>query len=1283
MALVKNVFTGGKISMDVDERLLKKGEYRYAKNIRIANSEGSDVGAIEKSLSNKELTKLPFFGENVITIGGVADEFEEKLYWLVKSDLGCFIVEYNTVNNVVSLVLEDTRIGDENVLAFDENYLVTGIVLVVDTDNNNRFLIYTDNNTQPKCINIERSKTYGENGFDEEDILLIKKPPIDAPKIVLGTTETEQEKNIEEKFLLFFYRYRYLDNEYSAISPLSEVPFSPKGFEYDFSTSTNESMINAFNEVSIYFNTGDKRVKAIEVGFIESEKSIPYVIDIFYKKKENWLDNKEEYIKYSNHKIKKIISENQLLRLFDAVPLKAKAMDIINNMIVFGNYTENYNLIDNEDNPVYMDFSLASESIEIPINIPAKSCKSNRGLEAAVVYLDKYGRMTTPLTSKNNTVVIDNSKSITKNNLILSINNTAPKWASYYRVFIKQDKTDYDVIVPSLFYNDGSFSYVKLEHSNIDKVDNSSILIIKSDSRGLITDRLIETKVLEAEKKDKGFLGNGEEAGFYIKLSANNFNLSNNDKVEYYHKMYNDSSGWKGYHFPFRNIHTQPLLESPVFYRTSDASLNDLTVLSNYTGDKDRRYVIEIDGNNNGVDTFKWSNDNGATFIEENKLININVDIDLSDGVTIKFENNAGHLVGDYWVISAKALFEPDGDNYTYAFYQPNEKGIRANTRIVINYEEWDDNTLNFEIAKSSSKSYANIEEWYYGDNISEELAKYVDLNRVYFRRGVYGKKGNSTHLKLQDDGIMTLCIKSSREKGNLSRVHGTLKMTYFNNIIIFETKPKEDNTDIYYETGYTYRIQNGLHKGHNENDINQTENSPAVLKLPFFNCYSWGNGFESVKIKDLFNANKLTIKTRPNSPVENYRKNHRIASLTYGKQYDQTLNYNGLNEFNMSELNFKDLDDKYGSIQRIIEYNTDLDVWQEDKVHRVLYGKSTLYNEDGSSNVGKSDLILGTVVPYAGEFGISTNPESLVVYGNYRYWLDPKRGVMLRKGQSGIEIISKNGMRDWFRDYFRNNPKAINICAYDPYYDQVTLGLNKEHTLTFDEKVLGFTSFHSFIPDWMLRLNNRFYSIKAGQLYLHNEEGNGYNNFYGEQFGSEITTIFNDEHSHDKIYKTLIQEGTKPWRADLKTNYTYGHIKAEEFNQRESRWFAHMRKNENPDDLHGVSQGLGTIREVNGLDITVYQIPQIVSVGDEVWQVLDDDTMQQIGIIKDYTDTVITLENSSIPPQENAFIFSKKDPRIEGGEIRGYYMEVSLTDDTNEKNELFAISSEVAKSYL
>lgn len=238
------------------------------------------------------------------------------------------------------------------------------------------------------------------------------------------------------------------------------------------------------------------------------------------------------------------------------------------------------------------------------------------------------------------------------------------------------------------------------------------------------------------------------------------------------------------------------------------------------------------------------------------------------------------------------------------------------------------------------------------------------------------------------------------------------------------------------------------------------------------------------------------------------------------------------------------------------------------------------------------------------------------------------------------------------------------------------------KYTLSFDETVKGWTSFHSYIPDLMLRLNDEFFSVKNGTLYKHNVKEAGFNNFYGEQFESSITTIINDETSIDKIYKTLVLESDFAWKAELKTNYTESHIKSTEFNKRESRWFAYMRKNESETDLNSVSQGLGGIQNINGLELEFVEVPSNVSVGDELFQIRSGNK-ELIGTIDNIVDKIVTVNGFTNAPEFDLFCFSKKDPRIEGSEMRGYYLEIKLTDETLLQNELFGISVEAVKSYL
>ena len=1138
MPTLKTLFTGGKMNLDADERLLEKGQYRTASNIRIANSSGGNVGAIEKSLSNKQLSNL-YLGANVKTIGGISDEFEEKLYWLVTSDLGSFIVEHNIKLGTSYFVLKDTR--EENVLNFNEDYLVTGIVLVIDTDNNNRFLIFTDGNTQPKCINIERAKGYGENGFEEEEILLIKKPPLDAPKITLSKTASQEENNIEEKFLIFFSRFKYLDGEYSAFSPASEVAFKAKLFKYDFATSTNESMINQFNEINIEVNTGSKLVTEIEVIFKESQHNTLYLVEKYNKTEKGWGNDVLEMINFSNNKIYKSISESQLYRLFDGVPLKAKALEIINNIIVFGNYTENWNLIDAANSPINLKMDLNVVSSETTTRSSYESNKSNRDYEVGLVYGDGYGRHTTVLTSEGNTVHVPSNLCSKKNQLTLNISEQSkpPKFAEWFRVYVKQNRYDYDSIIPSVFYTEGNFVWVKLESADIDKIKVGDFIYVKSDSEGIVQ-KTIQTRIIEIEKKERNFLEVNEteefkqQQGIYYKIKPTNFRLNVADLEV------TESN------FRLKNLRLPSEARIAVTYQSIyyGSEIEETLTPSNnlYTGDTDERYIVEIDRIADDVsyfvDTYKWRKGDGSA-IASNVEITEDILQGLDDGVQVLFNNEKGYEIGDKWVISAKTsntsvAWSDAGHAYGFFPSTPDDI-IKGNASIEIKYKE--DNDINQEIEFPpfiSSRRYESLEEWFYEDGIEQVFNdEGINSHRIIFRRGIVS---DTTGINFTTDGTGTtiMIIRSLGVDNNFidkdPRVEATIKISQSgtDSNIIFETKSKDLNSDIFYEIGRTYPIDNGFHTSVFPGDINQTESTNLEITLPHYNCFAWGNGFESIKIKDLFNSDSYKFETRPNAPIENFGENNKIASLTYSQPYSQSLNYNGLNEFNLSKNNSKDLDDKFGSIQAVKEYNGNLDVYQEDKISRVLFGKTVLYNQDGSSNIAKSDLILDGVQPYSGEFGISKNPESLASFGNYRYWADKKRGNILRNSQSGIEIISNFGMKDWFRDNLHLSKRILG--GIDPQNDQYTISLEIEdpvikNNINCENEINIFNISEEYI--YYLQLNNLFgdivlsYNITSGTANI-NALYNGETNEELNISGSGTLTFTRDSFTDTEVRVTI-----------------------------------------------------------------------------------------------------------------------------------------------------------------
>ncbi|QRE03518.1 hypothetical protein [Flavobacterium psychrophilum] len=240
------------------------------------------------------------------------------------------------------------------------------------------------------------------------------------------------------------------------------------------------------------------------------------------------------------------------------------------------------------------------------------------------------------------------------------------------------------------------------------------------------------------------------------------------------------------------------------------------------------------------------------------------------------------------------------------------------------------------------------------------------------------------------------------------------------------------------------------------------------------------------------------------------------------------------------------------------------------------------------------------------------------------------------------------------------------------------------QETLSYSDNVSGWTAFHSYKPDMLCKLNNRFFSIKDGQLYLHNDRDNDIrNNFYGEQFNSKIVTIINESNSEDKIFKTLVLEGNKAWETKIRTNITESTIKKGEYNHRESRFFAHTRGNEIVGDLHGnMTQGIGVVVSSVGTTITYGSVSELINIGDSLFQ-LNGAANELIGTITSKTDTTITVNAVITLPVNGYFSFATKNARVEGGNVRGYYAEISLENNDTDATELFSIESNIIKSYV
>lgn len=1123
---ITNGFTQGKMNKDLDERLLPKGQYRDALNIEVNNSNGAGVGALENIKGNTNISNYSFPAEETpVVIGAIADESTNNIYWLVSGSLFDYVLNYNSSTGQTNAVLKDTK---DRVLKFDSLFLANGINIIDD------LLFWTDDKNPPRRLNT--TINYLTDGFVEEDINVIVKPPLNAPTIVLSnSTNNNQENNIEDKFIQFSYRYKYENDEYSSMSPFSTTSFMPSDFSYSYGDAEFTSMNNKFNQVIITFNTGSERVKEIQLLFRDTLDNTVHVVEKFNKSNNSWGDNINKSELFNNSKIFSVLPPDEVTRLFDNVPLKAKAQDIIGSRLMYGNYVQFFDLVDSNSIKIIPDFSLdyTSSSSE---SFPLRTFRSNRDYEVGLAYLDDYGRMTTVITSPDNTVHIPFTSSTTGNNLQLTISSEAPRFASKYRVFVKQNRGVYYNIFPLYYYLDGYFRYFRINKSDVDKVKEGDYIVAKLDN--VAVENSNKYKVIEVEVKERDFLGNDELSGLYFKIKVDS--TTEYTGIDIFQNNYSGKSAptkldllspltatYKKY---LNNEVGIGLVEEPVFYGDSNThnqiNLVDFSAaiggiplgnhhLSTSIGN-DIRFQILMDTS----DTFTVNYLSSSGYVSHPdpalRLVAIsslpstpvprtiaisNPAFLTQQAAYIQFPFSSGYEPGDYWIVNCHSEFgkpvlgdfpaisyynnpmvpgpdwAPSGSQVSYP--QPggswtSDRPIAGGAVIRLKITEnspSDGISFDFSSAGSdqdwqewvSPRRYVNIQEWFWesgawrtfkhldvdGDNIK---AKNVFFRRGYNRQqinsdGIHDQitQENSTSTALAENPVYMIVKSASPSAFTLL----DFSITQQESLNGFETDGKENVEDIFYETNLTLDITTDADgkKVHSGTQLNQVLGSNAAIvdlnnftENANFNAYCFGNGIESMVVREDWNGRHLKYSPRASSTYEDYQQERVEEALTYSGVYRESSGINNLNEFNLSLANFKYLDKSFGSIQRIKSRDTDLVVFQEDKISKILYGKNLLSDSVGGGNIASIPQVLGTQVSFAGEYGISQNPESFAQWGNNMYFTDEYRGAVCRLAGNGIFEISSFGMSSWFRDLFIDESGKQKLGGYDPFKNKYVL---------------------------------------------------------------------------------------------------------------------------------------------------------------------------------------------------------------------------------------------------
>ncbi len=224
----------------------------------------------------------------------------------------------------------------------------------------------------------------------------------------------------------------------------------------------------------------------------------------------------------------------------------------------------------------------------------------------------------------------------------------------------------------------------------------------------------------------------------------------------------------------------------------------------------------------------------------------------------------------------------------------------------------------------------------------------------------------------------------------------------------------------------------------------------PDAETIPYSNVYNGDNSTYSIydgsnwvieesRIRGGYNNTQVDLGVRAHLMEDSSNVRYRSNALVYSGIFNSKTNINRTNVFSVGEDITKSVDPHNGSIQLIYAMDNNLTIFQENKVSQALIDKDAIYSAEGTPINTVSNVVIGQVTPYSGEYGISRNPESFAHFGFRRYFADKDRNAVLRLSRDGITEISQYGMRDFFRDELAKliDRKVITTVAFDLDYDQ------------------------------------------------------------------------------------------------------------------------------------------------------------------------------------------------------------------------------------------------------
>lgn len=1183
-------FTG---LMDTDDSVhnIIKGSHKLAFNGRFR---GTGNNLRFENIPGNSLLNNPYLPEGSNeTIGGFFDDLKQRIFsfnYNSKGNHAIYVFELSIKR--WSIVVQVGVNTDGDILQFNPDYPIYAAKILYG-DSVQGDTIYFNNSLREPCeINVERALTGGYGTIKRSFIDVIKAPAIMPPYVCYENDNTVTVNNLRKKLFKFKVRFKYKNNGTSVTSSQSRLPL-PVGY-----LDTNIDKDPTKNcRIAIVFPTGETDVSEIEIlacgsGQDNGDGTInPNAFSDFFtiatlnKSELSIPSNDISIFRFYNNQAYINIDVEDSIQLYDYVPLKAIALEILNgNVPIYGGITEDYD--QTIINATAGSSFISQQTTQYPFVFQSNQ-SGDSGFGTGNIHTVLVGKVTVGdvfnIVTTNETISYTASAATTANvitglsaaavlegftiissdseNLVmvksgevLQRYEAAPVLIPVSDSFIYDRNSNYGW---SIVYFDKQGRTIGAQTANglsvqtITYVESGTVLIpsilFSINNRPptyAAYYQIVRTKNLSKERKiewvsDRTF----KDANYaYISIeSLNVFIAANpsskflafepipNDRIRFY-KILSGGSGtvYVNNDFEILSNEVNPTINGTVYQgQFVKIALPSTSGTFDFGTEDFFNYFIEL------YTPAKPVSDGLDKYYEFSERYSIG-----NYGTSTAFHQ--GSLQNQTANLSQPAIFRFNEGDYYYRnrtintgnviSCKLNEGTFGPSTRIGQTLVSQTIPSQNYDVAESVAQggfvNNFNTPGWTFN----------VDNGTIVFNiTGTINLRAATT--TVQNFRIQFYVIS------------GTTSTLY----------PLGNQTGATAGDNITFTVNTSMTMPSNSRAflVMNCADNDFVLDLVSGNLVfteaakTYTVGVVDPNFSDYFesavNSNgRAFIVDRNKAQVFN-------PTLTrWGLNFQPETNINNANRFKF--LNFDEFDRSKGKIQRYEVFDRLLVVMQERACGQCgIYSKFVQSNSTNILTTTDEIITKNNIQYYNGTFGVGNQPTGVIRSKSNLYFIDPVRGYQLRLSISGNGLTPISELRKgqfyiqplfipYNYDYLKTNGFKSKILGYYDFAEEEAVSVLqagsfdgktiKSYTFSYNEKRDMYTSFYDFHPEWILSANDITYSWRQGQMWVHNNKAE-WCNFYNEQFYPSILLPFNDKVGVKKTMLGLGYQSNKLWTAE------------------------------------------------------------------------------------------------------------------------------------------------------